>query len=163
MAAQTHLRNADRKRLVNVLIAKSIIETVLIGAVAVIFFVTSFPPFFRGWGEAKQNSIAGWVVDDAKPWHRVEIQLFVDDNLVASSVANRSRPDVFVAGWSKDEWHGYELQLPKLAPGEHVARVYAVHASGGGRRRTLQLVGDPIRFWTKEDGSLTVSRSNGNK
>jgi hypothetical protein len=148
MAVQTHFRNADRKRLVKVLIAKSSIETVLIGAVAIIFFVTSFPPFFRGWGEATPHSIAGWVVDDAKPWHRVEIQLFIDDSFAATGVANLPRPDVFAAGWSKDEWHGYEFQLPRLAPGAHEARVYAVHVSGGGNRRTLQLVGDPIRFWT---------------
>ena len=133
-------------RLVNILIGKSIAETVLVGAIAVFFFAHAFPPFFHGWGEATAHSIAGWVVDDAAPSERVEVQLFIDDVFIATGLANRARPDVRAAKWAKDEWHGYEFPLPTIAPGDHEARVYAVHTSSGGLRRTLQLVGDPIRF-----------------
>jgi hypothetical protein len=133
-------------QLVNLLIAKSIIETVLVGTLAVVVYVKLFPPTFHGWGEAvvETQSISGWVVDDADPWRRVEVQLFIDGKLVGTTVAHLSRPDVVAAGWAKDEWHGYNFVMNDLSEGTHEARVYALHKSG--ERYTLQMLGDPIRF-----------------
>jgi len=141
-------------RLVNLLIAKSILETILVGTIAVVVYVNAFPPTFHGWGEAVAGtkSISGWVVSDADPWRRVEVQLFVDGKLIGTQVAHVSRPDVVAAGWSKDEWHGYSFPVDGLASGSHEARVYALHASGAGTRYTLQMLGDPIRFKVKGDG-----------
>lgn len=132
--------------LVNVLIAKSILETVLVGTIAVVVYVKVFPPTFHGWGEAvvEARSISGWVVDDADPWRRVEVQLFIDGKFVGTQVAQLSRPDVVAAGWGKDEWHGYSFVVSGVGEGMHEARVYALHQSGD--RYTLQLLGDPIRF-----------------
>jgi hypothetical protein len=141
--------------LVNILIGKSVIETALIGAVAILFFAEAFPPFFHGWGEATSKSISGWAVNNAAPWERVEVQLFIDGMFVANQRASLSRPDVLAAGWSSDPWHGYEFEVRSLAPGEHEARVYALHSSRDGTRRTLQLLGDPISFRRNEDGTLT--------
>ncbi|HSL54531.1 MAG TPA: hypothetical protein VK868_09055 [Pyrinomonadaceae bacterium] len=134
------------KKLVNVLIAKSILETIFVGALAVIVYTKLFPPTFHGWGEAvvEARSISGWVVDDADPWRRVEVQLFVDGKLVGTQVAQQSRPDVAAAGWSKDEWHGYNFVVNGLPAGPHEARVYALHQWGD--RFTLRMLGDPIRF-----------------
>lgn len=134
------------KKLVNVLIAKSILETIFVGALAVIVYTKLFPPTFHGWGEAvvETRSISGWVVDDADPWRRVEVQLFVDGKLVGTQVAQQSRPDVMAAGWSKDEWHGYNFVVTGLTAGAHEARVYALHQWGD--RFTLRMLGDPIRF-----------------
>ena len=146
---------SNNTKLVNVLLAKSIAETVLVGAIAVAFFIDAFPPFFRGWGEATPRSIAGWIINERAPWERVEVQLFIDNGFIATSFAQRSRPDVVASGWARDEWHGFEFDVPTLTPGEHEARVYAVHVSGGGVRKSLQLVGDPIRFRQNEDGTLT--------
>ena len=142
-------------KLVNLLIAKSILETVLVGTIAVAVYLSAFPPTFHGWGEAvaEARTIAGWVVSDADPWRRVEVQLFVDGKFVGTQVAHVSRPDVVAAGWSRDEWHGYSFVVPDLSPGPHEARVYALHASGGGERYTLQLLGDPIPFQVNGDGS----------
>ena len=142
-------------RLVQLLIAKSLIETVLVGTIAVVVYMRAFPPTFHGWGEAvvESKSIAGWVVNDAEPWRRVEVQLFIDGKLIGTQVAHLSRPDVLAAGWSKDEWHGYSFVVDGLAPGTHEARVYALHSSGNGARYTLQLLGDPIRFGVNGDGS----------
>jgi len=142
-------------RLVNLLIAKSILETILVGTIAVVVYLNAFPPTFHGWGEAvaERKSVSGWVVDDAHPWRRVEVQLFVDGKLMGTQVAHLSRPDVVGAGWSKDEWHGYSFDLPGLARGSHEARVYALHSSGAGTRYTLQMLGDPIRFEVSPDGS----------
>jgi len=143
-----------KRRLVNLLIAKSILDTVLVGAIAVAVYLNAFPPTFHGWGEAvvASQSISGWAVNDAHPWERVEVQLFVDGKFVATQVAQLSRPDVVAAGWAKDEWHGYSFVVNGLSVGMHEARVYALHASRNGARYTLQLLGDPIRFEVGMDG-----------
>ena len=143
------------KKLVNLLIAKSILDTVLVGTIAVGAYMNAFPPHFHGWGEAvaATQSIAGWVVTDDDPWRRVEVQLFVDGQLVGTQVAHHSRPDVVRAGWSKDEWHGYNFVVTGLSPGTHEARVYALHPSRNGARYSLQMLGDPIRFEVNADGS----------
>jgi hypothetical protein len=134
------------KKLVNLLIAKSILETIFVGTIAVVTYVKLFPPTFHGWGEAvpATQSISGWAVDNADPWRRVEVQLFVDGKFVGTQMAQLSRPDVAAAGWAKDEWHGYEFVLTGLSDGMHEARVYALHRSGD--RYTLQLLGNPITF-----------------
>lgn len=138
--------------LVHVLIGKSILETLLLGALAVFTFIRVLPPYFHGWGEVTDTSISGWVVNNAAPWDRVEVQLFVDGKFVADAVANESRPDVFAAGWAKDQWHGYTFPLTSLNAGLHEARVYALHDSGDGDRKSLQLVGDPIGFSVDANG-----------
>jgi hypothetical protein len=134
------------KRLVHLLIVKSILDTIFVGALAVVVYTRLFPPTFHGWGEAvaESRSISGWAVNNADPWGRVEVQLFIDGNFVGTTVAQLSRPDVSAAGWAKDEWHGYEFNLTGLSEGMHEARVYALHRSGA--RYTLQLLGNPIRF-----------------
>ena len=139
------------KKLVNVLIAKSILETIFVGALAVVVYTKLFPPTFHGWGEAvvEARSISGWVVNDADPWRRVEVQLFVDGKLVGTQVSQLSRPDVVTAGWSKDEWHGYSFVVSGLGEGMHEARVYALHQHGD--RYTLRMLGDPIRFEVNSD------------
>lgn len=141
--------------LVNLLIGKSVLETVLVGTIAVAVYLNMFPPTFHGWGEAvpEERSISGWVVSAADPWQRVEVQLFIDGKLVGTQVAQVSRPDVVAAGWSKDEWHGYRFVVGGLGTGTHEARVYALHPSGDGARYTLQMMGDPIRFEINADGS----------
>jgi len=151
-----------RPQLVNLLIGKSILETLFAGALAVIVWTNAFPPTFHGWGEVINSQeqaraeqarpeqpggscgIAGWAVNNASPWERVEVELFIDGNLYASQVAQLSRPDIVRAGWAKDEWHGYNFAVPGLAHGQHEARVYALHRSG--ERITLQLLGDPMTF-----------------
>lgn len=142
-------------QLVNLLIGKSIAETILVGAIAVGAYLNAFPPTFHGWGEAvvESRSIAGWAVNDAKPWERIEVQLFIDGKLSGTQTANFSRPDVVIAGWATDEWHGYNFALPSMPAGNHEARVYARHESGGATRYTLQLLGDPIGFVVNADGS----------
>ena len=134
------------KKLVNLLLAKSLLETIFIGTLAVVAYTKLFPPTFHGWGEAvvESRSISGWAVDNADPSRRVEVYLFIDGNLVGTSVAQLSRPDVVAAGWAKDEAHGYSFFTGGFSVGIHEARVYALHKSGD--RYTLQMLGDPIRF-----------------
>jgi hypothetical protein len=141
-------------KLVHALIAKSLAETILVGALAVTFYLSAFPPSFHGWGEVLPHSIAGWAVNQADPWDRLEVELFIDGQFVAGSTANQSRPDLVAAGWARDEWHGYAFPAPQLSHGLHEARVYALHATSGGKRQTLQLVGDPILFGVDYDGNF---------
>lgn len=139
-------------RLVHVLIGKSILETLIVGALAVIAFITVLPPSFHGWGEVTKTGISGWAVNNASPWERVEVQLFVDGKFVNTAIANQSRPDVAAAGWAKDPWHGYTFPLKSLSIGDHTARVYAVHDSRSGATKSLQLLGDPIPIVVSENG-----------
>ena len=137
-----------KNQLVNALIVKSVLDTVLVATIAVVVYLNAFPPTFHGWGEAvvQERSISGWAVNDADPWRRVEVQLFIDGKLVGSQLAQLSRPDVVAAGWSKSEWCGYRFAVLDLNAGTHEARVYAVHSSRNSARFTLQMLGDPIRF-----------------
>ena len=140
--------------LVHVLVGKSIAEALLVGALAVFTFITVLPPYFHGWGEVTETGISGWAVNNAAPWNRVEVQLFVDGRFMAQGVASGFRPDVLSAGWSRDEWHGYTFPLKGLSAGPHEARVYALHGSGDGARKTLQLLGNAIPFSVDSNGKL---------
>jgi hypothetical protein len=139
-------------KLVHALVVKSLAEAILVGALAVAFYLSVFPPTFHGWGEVSPHGVAGWVVNQAEPWERVEVQLFIDGKFIAAASASESRPDVVVAGWARDQWHGYNFSVSSLSQGAHEARVYALHQSGGGVRQSLQLVGDPIRLNIAGDG-----------
>jgi hypothetical protein len=142
-------------RLVHVLIGKSIVETLVVGALAVFTFITVLPPYLHGWGEVTESGISGWAVNNAAPWERVEVQLFVDGRFVADGVADKYRPDVSTAGWAKDGWHGYTFVVNSMSVGNHEARIYAVHDSGRGGRKSLQLLGNPIWFSADKDGTLS--------
>jgi hypothetical protein len=137
----------EKARLTNFLIGKSIIEALFVGVLAIVFYLTAFTPFFRGTLDlADAQKVAGWVVNQAAPRVHVEVQLYIDGRFAGSGTANLSRPDVKAAGRAEDENHGFVFNTPPLSAGQHEARVYAVHMSGEGQRRTLQLVGQPLVF-----------------
>jgi hypothetical protein len=136
-----------RARLTNFLIAKAIIEALFVGALAVGFYLTAFTPFFHGTLDlADARHVAGWVVNRADPQSRVEVQLYVDGRFAGNRTADLARADVKASGRAADENHGFVFDTPPLPAGQHEARVYAVHMSGEGQRRTLQIVGKPLIF-----------------
>ncbi len=139
--------------MVHVLIAKSIIETLFVSILVVVYFLDVFP-HFHGWGEVTPRAISGWAVNSRNPSEHVEVQLFVDDKFVARTVANQSRPQVVAGGWAADEWHGFMIPVSVMESGDHEARLYAVHNSGRGARKTLQQIGHVVRFHVAADGSL---------
>ena len=154
--------SGPRSKLVQLLIAKSAIEIILVAGLAVGFFLITFP-HFEGWGEATPHAIEGWVVSQQHPDQKVEVQLFIDDRFISSGVADRSRPDIVVAGKAKDEWHGFSFEIPTLNQGYHVARAYAVHSTLQGSRKTLQMIGDPIPFDLDAEGRARWLRTNSSK
>ena len=137
----------SRAGLANLLISKSIVEALLVTMVAAGFYLSTTNPSLRGWlDHADAQTISGWAVDDDNSNRRVEVQLFIDDHFVEQRAANEFRPDVRQVGRSSDDWHGFIFKTPPLPPGEHQATVYLLHRGASPSRRTLQIIGKPLRF-----------------
>lgn len=137
----------SRAGLANLLIGKSVAEALLVTTVAAGFYLSTINPSLRGWLDyADGQTISGWAVDDNNSGRRVEVQLFIDDQFIEQRVANEFRPDVRQAGRAADDWHGFIFKTPPLPPGEHQASVYLLHRGASPARRTLQVIGRPLRF-----------------
>ena len=142
---------ARRTRLTKLLLAKLTIDLLFVAALAVYTHAVAFRPFYSGSLDyADSRSVRGWVVDRSEPGAAVEVQLYVDGRFFAAGVADQPRPDVSEKGFAEDERHGFVFQVNTTTPGEHEARVYAVHASRGDTRRTLQQIGGALRFTSKQ-------------
>jgi hypothetical protein len=134
-------------KLVHLLLGKSIFEALLVTMVFVSFYFATTNPDLRGWVDyADSKIVSGWAVDESNPASRVELQLYIDGKFMDDRQAAEFRPDVRAANRADDDWHGFVFNNPPLERGEHEARVYAVHESGRGARRTLQMIGKPLRF-----------------
>jgi hypothetical protein len=139
-----------RRRLTYYLIVKTIFDVLLVAVLALGFYLTAFNPYFHGWvDDANSRWIRGWVIDSREPAEEVEAQLYIDGRFVESQPANQQRPDIVASRLAENEPHGFFFNTPSLEEGEHEARIYAVHVSGEGVRRTLQLIGKPFRFITE--------------
>ena len=137
-----------RRRLVNLLLGKAALDLLFVCALAAGFHYAAFRPSFRGaLDHADARSVRGWVVDRSEPGRRVEVQLYLDGRFVASAVADRPRE-----GSAQEGGHGFVFRLDPPPPGEHEARVYALHAPAEGRRHTLQQLGSPVRFVSAAEG-----------
>jgi hypothetical protein len=138
---------ARRARLMKLLLAKLTLDLLFVAALAVYTHAVAFHPFYTGSLDyADSHSVRGWVVDRSESGAAVEVQLYVDGRFIADALADQPRPDVFEKGFAQDEHHGFVFRVEALRPGEHEARVYAVHASRSGARRTLQQIGNALRF-----------------
>lgn len=139
-----------RARLMKLLLAKLTLDLLFVAVVAVYTHAVAFHPFYSGSLDyADSRSVRGWVVDRAEPASAVEVQLYVDGRFAADALADEPRPDVFEKGFARDERHGFVFNLGTAQAGEHEARVYAVHASRAGARRTLQQIGGSLRFTSR--------------
>ena len=137
------------ERLSRALVAKSVAEALFVAALFAAFSYAHFHPKFRGAVDvADARAVEGWVVDEAEPGARVEVQLFIDGQFAARARADRPRPDVLAAGRAASAEHGFRFDTPPLPAraGEYEARVYALHAAPGGERRTLNQIGKALRF-----------------
>jgi hypothetical protein len=133
--------------LVRVLIAKSILDVLLVAAFALGFYYSAFNTSLRGsLDEAGPEWIRGWVLDFSKRDLRPEVQLYIDGHFAESRIADFPHPNLVVMGLAPDDRHGFFFYTPPLDPGRHEARAYVVYKSGGGERRTLQQLGSPLNF-----------------
>ena len=149
-ASEASRAAARRARLTRLLLAKLTLDLLFVAALAVYTHAVAFRPFYSGSLDfADAKSVRGWVVDRSEPSVAVEVQLYIDGNFAAAGVANEPRPDVSEKGFAEDERHGFVFNLGSVSAGEHAARVYAVHASRAGARRTLQQIGGTLRFMVK--------------
>ena len=149
----------SRSNLINLLITKSVAEALLVTATAVGFYLVTTNPNLRGWlDQADQRTVSGWVVDDKEAGIRVEVQLYVDDKFVADRSAADFRPDVHQARRAADDWHGFVFTTPELPKGEHEAKVYAVYGGRSFARRTLQIIGQPLRFRVEANAGQTLPK-----
>lgn len=137
----------SRTTLLQILIGKSVAEAAIVTAVAAAFYLATTNPNLQGWlDQADTQTVSGWAVDRENPGRRVEVQLFIDDKFVEQRAAADFRPDVHQANRADDDWHGFVFRTPALMPGEHEARVYILHRGAAPARRTLQIIGQPLRF-----------------
>jgi hypothetical protein len=154
LSASTHLDQAalsvrDGARLSKILIGKSLVETLFVAALVVIFSYTYFDPRLRGTLDvANEREVVGWVVDEDEPGRQVEVELYIDDHFVARRRADVSRPDVLAAGRAASAYHGYAFETPPLPArdAEYEARVFVVHEGADRDRVGLQKVGKSLRF-----------------
>ena len=147
ISATNQMNLFSRTGIVHLLIGKSIAEALLVTGVAAGFYLSTTNPNLRGWlDQADASTISGWAVDEGNPGSRVEVQLFIDDKFIEQRAAAEFRPDVHRAARATDDWHGFIFKTPALPAGEHEARVYLIHRGASPARRTLQIIGKPLRF-----------------
>ncbi len=133
--------------LIRVLIAKSILDVLVVAAFSLGFYYSAFNPSLRGsLDEAGPEWIRGWVVDFSRRDRQPEVQLYIDGRFAESRVADFPHPSLVTMGLTKDERHGFFFFTPPLDPGTHEARAYVMYKSGGGERRTLQQLGNALNF-----------------
>jgi hypothetical protein len=136
--------------LTRLLIAKSILDVLLLGGLSLGYYYSAFSPHLRGaLEEAGPEWIRGWVLDLSNRDRQVEVQLYIDDRFIESRLSDFPHPEIVSLGLARDDKHGFLFFTPPLDVGRHEARVYAVHASSDGERRTLQQVGKPLSFQTE--------------
>ncbi len=144
------------------IIAKAILETLFVILLAVNFHYRAFYSRFDGRiDEANGRRVAGWVLAEAEPSKPVEVQLYINDGFAASAVADRMRRSSANVELTQEEAaREFVFDVPPLAAGNYEARVYVVHESAGGDRRTLQALPQPVRFRVGAEGS-DASELNG--
>jgi hypothetical protein len=123
-------------RLLKAVVAKSFIEIILVCAIATLAAFSTFSPRLRGAIDVvDQTRVAGWAVAPEAPDVALEVQLFIDEKLAASKLADEERIDLVSAGVTSNPNHGFDFDLTRinLAPGRHTAQVYALRPAGANK------------------------------
>jgi hypothetical protein len=146
---RSSLTERDGERLTRFLIGKSFVETLFLVALVAAFSYAHFNPRLRGTLDAaNEREVLGWVVDEADPNERVEVELYIDGHFVARRRAGEPRPDVLAAGRAANADHGYAFETPTLPAREteYEASVFAAHEGIDRQLIGLRMVGKPLRF-----------------
>ena len=146
-------------RLARLIIAKLAVDILFITAIVTGFSYAELAPSFRGWLDgADAERVIGWAAKTAAAGGPAEVQLYIDGRFVGHAIAELPRPDVNNTLPSVSQNCGYEFIMPRLAPGEHEARVFAVYATADGIGQGLRQVGPAMRF----SAALDQPRSDNN-
>jgi hypothetical protein len=146
---QNSLTERNGERLTRFLIVKSLAETFFLVALVAAFSYTHFNPRLRGTLDAaNEREISGWVVDEADPDKRVEVELYIDGHFIARRRAGEPRPDVLAAGRAANANHGFVFETPTLPAREadYEASVFAAHMRSDRQRIGLRMLGKPLHF-----------------
>jgi len=144
-----HMDSSIPSRLLKAVVAKSFIEILLVCVVATLAAFSTFSPQLRGAIDvADQTRVAGWVIDPESPEDALEVQLFIDEKLAASRLANERRIDLVESGVTSNPNHGFkfDLTLIDLTPGRHTAQVYALRPAAGANKILLPIAKPPSVF-----------------
>jgi hypothetical protein len=136
-------------RLLKAVVAKSFVEIILVCAVATLAAFSTFSPRLRGSIDVvDQTRVAGWAVAPEAPEVALEVQLFIDEKLVASKLAGEERIDLVSSGVTSNPHHGFsfDLTLINIAPGRHTAQVYALRPVASAAKVLLPVSKPPRVF-----------------
>jgi hypothetical protein len=136
-------------RLLKAVVAKSFVEIILVCAVATLAAFSTFSPRLRGAIDVvDQTRVVGWAVAPEAPEVALEVQLFIDEKLVASKLAGEERIDLVSSGVSSNPNHGFSFDLTRIniAPGRHTAQVYALRPVDGATKILLPVSRPPRVF-----------------
>jgi hypothetical protein len=136
-------------RLLKAIVAKSFIEIILVCVVATLAAFSTFNPRLRGAVEvANQTRVSGWVLAPETPEVVIEVQLFIDEKLLASKLAEEKRNDLVRVGLTSNPNHGFyfDMSRTKLAPGLHTAQVYALRHASGANKILSPIAKQPMVF-----------------
>lgn len=133
------------ERLTRYLLVKAAAELVFVAALAAAFYLTALRAPFTAEvsADAGARAVSGRVLDASHPDTRPELHLYIDGRHVETLPPERAPRGHEAA---RDEGHPFTFRLPPLDPGEHEARVYAAREGARGGRRTLRLLGGPLRL-----------------
>jgi hypothetical protein len=98
-----------KTRIRDLIIAKALLDIVVLTAAFAWNAYASLPPRFTGWTDSGPRIVTGWVVDVADPGRVVDVQVFADGQLLWAGKADRSRPDVIAAGKAARENCGFSV------------------------------------------------------
>jgi hypothetical protein len=136
-------------RLLKAIVAKFVIEIILVCVVATLGAFSTFNPPLRGAIErADQKRVAGWILAPEAPEMVIEVQLFIDEKLVDSKPADEKLMGLVHYGVSSNPNHGFNFDLTrtKLEPGSHTAQVYALRHVAGANKTLTPIANQPRVF-----------------
>jgi hypothetical protein len=129
-------------KLLRAILAKAGFEfLIILIAISLAAYSHLNPPMRGAIDVADATRVAGWAYDPREPQARLDVQLFLNGQFVATRRADEQREDLVPAGAAADARHGFTFAVPelRLAPGRHRVQVYAVRAGGGQNQSLLTL------------------------
>lgn len=139
-------------KLLRAVILKTFLEILFICIIATLAAFKNYSPLLRGAIDiADQTRVSGWAHDPQTPAEALEVQLFIDDQFIATQRAEQRRDDLVRAGAAKLPNHGFRFDLTalKLVGGRHTAQVYAVRTAAGANKMLVPLAKQPVVFEVK--------------